>query len=70
MAEVARRDFDARRAARERGQRIDRKRMLRKDGGIAGRRNVFGGELEDVVAAVAQHEAARNVKRLASASLR
>ena len=59
VAVVARRHLDAARAARLRGERIDGERMLRVDGLVARLQERQRHELENVVAAVAEHELRR-----------
>src|SRR6185312_17536445 len=56
VAEVARRHGDAARAARLRGQRIDDETVLRVDRLVARLQERVRDELEDVVAAVAEHD--------------
>ncbi len=56
VAVILRRHFDAERAARLRGERIDDERVLRIDGVIAPAQEGVRRELEHVVAAVAEHD--------------
>ena len=73
MAEIARGHLDAGRAARLRGERIHRERMLRENRLVARAQERLRRELEDVVAAVAEHDLLRRhaeARRQALASAR
>ena len=59
MPHVLRGDLDAGRAARLGGQRVNGERVPRIHRGVAGAQERLSDELEDVVAAVAEHDLVR-----------
>ncbi len=65
---VARRHLDAVGAARLRGQRVDRERVLREHGLVPRLEERERDELQDVVAAVAEHDLAGGTPRRAASA--